>query len=112
MVAGEPSRGRGSARALPDDLRVGVDTVNAIWSFGSGRGGSVDRPVRRGRSAGRNRRSRAGGVEGHKTLQKARLIEFRIPSVSEPALASMKSEPFIASHCAALEEAPWSYGGA
>ena len=23
-----------------------------------------------------------------------------------------QSEPFIASHCAALEEAPWSYGGA
>ena len=89
VAAGEPSRWRGSARALSDDLRVGVDTTIAIWSFGTGRGGSVDRPVRRGRSAGRNRRSRAGGVEGSKTLQKARLIDFRILSMLEPALASM-----------------------
>ena len=74
VAAGEPSRWRGSARALSDDLRVGVDTTIAIWSFGTGRGGSVDRPVRRGRSAGRNRRSRAGGVEGSKTCKKLDLL--------------------------------------
>ena len=65
MAAGVPSRWQRSARALSDDLRVGVDTTDAIWSFGTrawgvcgppGASGPVGgskqaRPDRRGRGA-------------------------------------------------------------